>query len=301
MIKKSFSYIGIFFLKLIALLPMRVLQGFATISYYIIYYILEYRKEVVQNNLTNSFPEKSATEIRKLKKAFFRYFADLIFEVVKLSNISEKELNKRVKFNNLELVTNFIDKEQSILACTGHYGNWELGIMALGLKVPAKAYVIYKPLNNEIFDRWLFQTRTKTGNLFIPMRQTLRSLAATRNQTTMLCFAGDQTPIKDEAKVWIDFLNQPTAVIVGVEKIAFQTDRPVVYFNMQRVRRGYYEVDCHLVADKPSLTSEYQITKRNFALLEQIINKEPAYWLWSHRRWKHKPVDAVSTIPANGT
>ncbi len=105
----------------------------------------------------------------------------------------------------------------------------------------------------------------------------------------MYCFAGDQTPVKDEARIWIDFLNQPTPVLPGIEKIALQTDRPVIYFNMQLVKRGYYEVDCYLVTEKPSETKEGEITNKNFKLLEGIINRQPAYWLWSHRRWKHKP------------
>ena len=280
---------------------MPLLHVFASLGYYFIYHVLAYRKEVVRTNLSRSFPHKSADEIIKLEKSFFRYFADMVFEVIKLRSISKSALLKRVKFNNLELVTNYLDKGQSILACTGHYGNWELGMMALGIKIPAKAYVIYKPLNNEIFDEWFYKVRTKTRNLFIPMRQTLRSLAASKNQTTVFCFAGDQTPIRDEARVWVDFLHQPTPVLLGLEKIARQTDRPVIYFNMQRVRRGYYEVDCYLICEKPSLTAEHEITKRNFSQLESIINKQPAYWLWSHRRWKHKPEDVISTTRINGT
>ncbi len=288
MIKKTFSSIGIFFLNFLSLLPMPLLHALASLSYYLLYYIVGYRKQVVHTNLTNSFPDKTPAEILQIEKQFFKYFADMVFEVIKLSSISKKELQKRVKFNNLELVTNYLDKEQSILACTGHYGNWELGMLALGLKIPTKAYVIYKPLTNPQFDTWFYKIRTKTNNLFIPMRQTLRSIAATRKQTTMFCFAGDQTPIRDEARVWIDFLHQPTPVLLGLEKIALQTDRPVIYFNMQRVRRGYYEVDCYQICEKPSLSEEHEITKRNFQLLEQIINKNPAYWLWSHRRWKYK-------------
>jgi len=289
MIKKTFSYTGIFFLNFLSILPMRLLHVFASLSYYFIYYILRYRKKVVHDNLNNSFPDKTPAEIIQLKKTFFKFFADMIFEVIKMQSISDRELLQRVKFNNLELVTDYLDKEQSILACTGHYGNWELGMMALGVKIPGKAYVIYKPLSNDVFDEWFYKIRTRTNNLFIPMRQTLRSLAASRNQTTMFCFAGDQTPVKDEAKVWIDFLNQPTPVLLGLEKIALQTDRPVIYFNMQRIKRGFYEIDCYQICEKPSSTEGHQITKRNFRMLEQIINKNPAYWLWSHRRWKHKP------------
>jgi KDO2-lipid IV(A) lauroyltransferase len=289
MIKKSFSYIGISFLNFLSLFPLSFLHVIAKGGYYFIYYVFRYRRLVVRQNLTNSFPEKSGVEIVKLEKAFFRYLADLIIEVVKLSTISESELLKRVKFNNLELVEDYIRRGQSVIACTGHYGNWELGMVALGLKLKATAYVIYKPLSNATFDKWFYKIRTSTSNFFIPMRQTLRSIASTRNQTTIYCFAGDQTPVKDEARVWIEFLGQPTPVLQGIEKIALQTNRPVIYFNMQLIRKGYYEVDCYLIAEKPAETKEGEITKKNFGLLEEIIHKQPAYWLWSHRRWKHKP------------
>ncbi|MBC7566963.1 MAG: lysophospholipid acyltransferase family protein [Pedobacter sp.] len=289
MIKKSFSYIGISFLNLLSLLPLSFLYVISKGGYYFIYYIFGYRRLVVRENLTNSFPEKSASEIAVLEKMFFKYFADLVVEVIKLASISETELLKRVKFNNLELVEDYINNSQSILACTGHYGNWELGMMALGLRVKATAYVIYKPLSNPSFDTWFYKIRTSTSNYFIPMRQTLRSIASTRNKITMYCFAGDQTPVKNEARVWINFLHQPTPVLQGIEKIAFQTNRPVIYFNMQLVKQGYYEVDCYLVAEKPVETKEGDITKINFRLLEEIITTKPAYWLWSHRRWKHKP------------
>jgi KDO2-lipid IV(A) lauroyltransferase len=289
MIKKSFSYIGISFLNFLSLLPLSFLYVFAKGGYYFIYYIFGYRRLVVRENLNNSFPDKPAWEIKDLEKTFYKFFANMIFEVIKLSRMSEAQLTKRVKFNNLELVTDYLNKNQSVLACTGHYGNWELGMVALGLKIKSTAYVIYKPLSNLNFDSWLYKIRTSTGNYFIPMRQTLRSIASTRNKTTMYCFAGDQTPVRDEARVWIDFLHQPTPVLQGIEKIALQTNRPVIYFNMQLVKKGYYEVDCYLIAEKPAETEEGEITSRNFKLLQEIINKQPAYWLWSHRRWKHKP------------
>lgn len=293
MIKKSFSYIGISFLNLLSRLPLSFLYLLSKVGYLILYYLLQYRKKVVHTNLKNSFPNKSNQEIIKIEKDFFRYLSNLIFEIIKLSTISNSEIKKRVKFNNLELVESYINRGESILACTGHYGNWELGMMAVGLRIKATAYVIYKPLSNPIFDDWFYKIRTSTSNLFVPMRQTLRSIASTRNQTTMYCFAGDQTPAKDEARVWINFLNQPTPILPGIEKIARQTNRPVIYFNMQLIKRGYYEVDCYIVSDNPKSLSEGEITQKNFALLEEIITKNPAYWLWSHKRWKHKPENSI--------
>ncbi|WP_243732431.1 lysophospholipid acyltransferase family protein [Pedobacter metabolipauper] len=272
-----------------SLLPLPVLYVFASLSYYLLYYIIGYRKKIVRENLINSFPDKSLEEIIKIEHTFFKFFSALIFEVIKLPAISDKELSKRVKFNNLEIVEAYFERGESLIAYTGHYSNWELGMMALGLRTPGKCYVIYKPLSNPYFESWFYKWRTRTGNIFIPMRQTLRALATSRNQPTMFCFAGDQTPVKGDARHWIDFLNQPTAVLTGVEKIAVQTNRPVIYFNMKLVKKGYYEVDCDTICTHPKDTAENQITKMCFNFLEDIINKDPAYWLWSHRRWKHKP------------
>ncbi|MGF1926330.1 MAG: lysophospholipid acyltransferase family protein, partial [Bacteroidia bacterium] len=144
MIKKGFSHIGIFFLSVLSLLPLPVLLLFARLSYYPLYYIIGYRKKVVRENLEQSFPEKSSREIRKIEKTFYKYFADLVFEIIKMNSITKEELLSRVKFNNLREVEAYFDKGESVLACTGHYGNWELCMLALGANLSAPEYVIYK-------------------------------------------------------------------------------------------------------------------------------------------------------------
>jgi len=288
MIKKSFSYIGIFFLNFLSILPLSVLYFISTVGYYVVYYLFPYRKQVVRENLKRSFPEKSDAEIIAIEKQFFRYFNDLVVEVIKMNSISGSNLKKRVKFTNLHLVEEYFNRGESVLACTGHYGNWELCMLALGAELSKPEYVIYKTLNNKVFDDWFYKIRTRFGNHFIPMRQTLRALAATRNEPTMFCFAGDQTPGISEIHYWLNFMNQQTPVLLGLEKIALQTNRPIFYFRTKVVKRGYYEVDCSLLCREPKATADHEITYKQFALLEDILKEEPAYWLWSHRRWKHK-------------
>lgn len=288
MIKKSFSYIGIFFLNFLSLLPLSLLYLIADLGYYIIYYLFPYRKQVVRQNLSNSYPDKPAAEIIRIEKQFFRYLNNLVVEIIKMSSISRSELRRRVKFTNLDLVEAYFSKGESVLGCTGHYGNWELCMLALGVELSKPEYVIYKPLNNKVFDDWFYKIRSRFGNHFIPMRQTLRAIAATRSEPTMFCFAGDQTPAGNDAHHWIDFMHQQTPVLLGLEKIARQTNRPIFYFNAKLVRKGYYEVDCIPLCLEPKTTEEYEITKKQFSLLEDILRQEPAYWLWSHRRWKHK-------------
>jgi KDO2-lipid IV(A) lauroyltransferase len=286
MIIKGFSHIGIFFLYLLSLLPLPILLFFARLSYYLLYYVVGYRKRVVRENLLQSFPEKKIDEIIQIEKSFFRYLADVIFEIVKLSTISEAELRKRVKFNNLEAIEAYFKRGESTLACTGHYGNWELCMLALGLNLSAPEYVIYKPLANEVFENWFQKWRTRFGNIFVPMRQTLRQVIATKNIPKMFCFASDQTPVREETQYTLHFLNQPTAVLLGLEKIALQTNWPIFYFDVIRVRRGYYEVNIQPLCLDPKSTQGHEITDKFFELLNKTIQNKPDFWLWSHRRWK---------------
>lgn len=287
MIKKSFSYIGIFFLNFLSLLPTSLLYFFAALLYYPLYYLLGYRKKIVRENLINSFPEKSIDEIVKIEKAYYRYFTRLVLETIKMASISESEIKKRVKFNNLEVIEQHVKNEQSILACTGHYCNWEWGMLAISLTLCPQSYVIFKPINNKLFDCWFYKIRTRFGNRFIAMKQTLRVLASTKNELTMFCFANDQTPVGHEIQYCLPFLNQRTPVLLGLEKIALQTNRPVIYFKMKPIKKGYYEIDCETICDDPGKTTERQITNMSFNILEKMIKENPAYWLWSHRRWKH--------------
>lgn len=286
MIKKGFSYIGILFLNVLSLFPLSVLQVLARLLYYPLYYVIAYRKKVVRENLQKSFPDKGLKEIINIEKEFFKYLADLVFEIIKLNTISKEELNRRVKFNNLEQIEAYFSKGQSVLACTGHYGNWELCMLALGNASSATEYVIYKPINNKIFENWFQRMRTRFGNVFVPMRQTLRAIARTKDQPSMFCFASDQTPVRDEVQYSLNFLNQNTPVLLGLEKIALQTNRPIFYFDVKRVKRGYYEVDCLPLWIEPQTSQEHEITDRLFSFLTKTIVDDPAYWLWSHRRWK---------------
>lgn len=288
MIKRGIAHVGVFFIPVIAAAFVFALF-FARLLYYLLYYVIGYRKKVVRQNLTQSFPEKSFTEIKTIEKKFFRYLAELIFEIIKMTSISKAETLKRVKFTGLEQLETHFKTGESVLACTGHYGNWELGTLALGLSISAKTMVIYKPINNKIFETWFDCMRTKYGNVFIAMRQTLRGMATYKSEPTLLCFASDQSPTREETKYFVDFLHQQTAALLGVEKIARSTKRPVYYFKVNVVKKGYYHVEVLPMCLDPANMDEFAITNLHFKFLENIIKEQPQYWLWSHKRWKFKP------------
>ena len=257
--------------------------------YIILYYIISYRKKVVYTNLKNSFPEKSEKERKAIAKKFYKHLADLFIENITIHFIKEKEILKRVKFTNIEILTNYYKQNKSVIAVLGHYGNWEY---YLGMPLITKYLFVgvYKKLSNKLFNKLFIKTRSKFGAEPVEMHNTLRTLIKYANEKK-LNFAGfvsDQTPTKSESHYWTKFLNQDTPVFLGVEKIAKKTNQPVVFLYMRKVKRGYYQVEIIKLFDNPKETKEHEITECHVKLLEKIIKEEPAYWLWSHRRWKHK-------------
>jgi KDO2-lipid IV(A) lauroyltransferase len=289
MIKKAFSNLGILLLNGLSHFPLKMLYILASVLYYILYYVIGYRRKVVKENLTNAFPKKSAEQIQSIEKKYYRYLTSLMVEIIKLASMSKTEVQSRFRIKNLEVMTKYLDAGQSVVACTAHYGNWELGTLALGLQTSVEVYPIYKPLSNPAFEKWFTDLRNKFGNHMIPMRQTLRVLTESKARPTLFLFANDQTPVKSDAKHWVGFLNQPTAVLLGMEKIAVRNNRPVFYFKTTVLKRGYYEAECIPICMEPALLQPNEINMLHVRIVEKQIEEQPEYWLWSHRRWKHKP------------
>ncbi|MET1057725.1 MAG: lysophospholipid acyltransferase family protein [Pedobacter sp.] len=289
MLKRVPSYAGLFFIYALSLLPLRVLYLFATVLYWMLYYVFGYRRAVVTANLKNSFPEKSNSEIQLIEKRYFKFLAALIFEIIKMSTISKAELQRRFTFKNLEQLNQYAENGISVLACSGHYGNWEWGTLAIGISYKGDNYPIYRPLSNKAFDQWFNHIRTRFGNKLIAMRQTYRAIAESRNTPTMFLFGNDQAPPKEESHQWMTFLNQETSFQQGMEKIAIKTNRPVFYLKLSVLKKGYYEVECIPLCLDPAASTQQEITALHTRLLENIIREKPEYWLWSHKRWKHQP------------
>lgn len=291
MIKKGLSGIGIFFLYLMSLLPFWILYRISDLLFVLLFYITGYRRKVVQENLRNSFPQKSQAELDAIEKKYFRYLADLIVEVIKMFTISKRQIAKRMVGTNPEIMKEYFDRGKSIICAVGHYGNWELAGMQLSLVTDERRLVVYKPLSNEHFDEAFLKMRSRFGATLVNMKNTMRRMVEFRKELMFAALVSDQTPVKGEATYFTTFLNQPTAVFLGIEKLAKMLDCAVFYCDIRRVKRGYYKGTLIPLFDNPKATAEYEITEAHVRCLENIINEEPQYWLWSHRRWKFKPGD----------
>lgn len=277
------------FMWLISLLPFSLLYAISDVLAVLVYYVFPYRKKVVLANLTHAFPEKTKKEILSMARLFYIHFCDVLMETIKTLSISEKELTSRVRFINMDIFDTLYKKNRSVVVAMGHYGNWEWYNLA-GKYIPHKAFTIYKPLTNMYYDRLMKRVRGRFGILPIPMGTIYQTLVRCREAgiLTATGFIADQAMQRKDIQYWTTFLHQETPVLLGLERIAKKTHAAVAFFTMRKIRRGYYEVTCEKLFDDPSLTADYEITEAHVRKLEQLIREHPQYWLWTHRRWKHK-------------
>ncbi|MCL2097515.1 MAG: lysophospholipid acyltransferase family protein [Bacteroidales bacterium] len=269
----------------LAWLPKRVLFLFADISYFLIYYLLKYRKSVVFTNLSRSFPEKSYAEIKQLVKRYYRYFADLFFENIYMLGTSTKKTLKTVSFSNVELLEKYAKEGKSVIILTGHYCNWEY--IALITKF-FNFKIAYKEQKGA-FDRLMKRLRTRFSGseIIIPMQHLMRYILTHKEEQHVYGFIADQSP-SDKAKCWTTFLHQDTNFFGGAETMATRLNLPVVYLELTRKKRASYHFSFTSICEHPKELPEHEITLRFVRLLEDAIKRQPQYWLWSHKRWKHR-------------
>lgn len=276
-------------LWLISKLPFWMLYIISDILFVIIYYIFGYRKKIVYKNLHTSFPEKSEKEIQQIAKQFYRYLPDIIVETVKMMTISKEEVTKRMEIINVDEVYRHFNQGKAVIGVTAHYANWELGIHRLSLMTDYPRLVIYKPLNNKDFNTIFNGIRSRFGVTMVPMKLILRNIVKLKGHPHISIFVADQTPMYQDSDYFMPFLNQEALVYTGTERMAKLTGNPVVFCHIGRKKkRGYYFCKFTTLIEEPALYKEHEITRIHNEFTEEIIRKEPAYWLWSHNRWKRQ-------------
>lgn len=290
------GYMGFYFLSWIVwAIPLRVAYGISDLFYFTIYKIGRYRVKVVRQNLRNAFPEKTEKERLAIERKFYKHLCDLFIESMQLLHMTEQDIKRRFKYVNIELFEQFYRQGRHVIVVMGHYGNWELNI-GFPLWCNFNTLATYKPLNNPYFNKRMQQARAKFGVEAVSMKQTAKKMfeSAKSGHPTLLALIADQAPMDSESDFWTTFLHQNTSIFLGPEKIAQKLNAPVIFLDITKPRRGFYEVNAKLLFDQSKETKQYEITKSHVLNLELAIKRTPEYWLWSHRRWKR-------SMPANAT
>ncbi len=274
--------------ELMRLCPFFMLYLFSDIISFILRSIVGYRKNVIYNNLKNSFPEKTEEEIKKLSKLFYKHLADITLESLKGMTVSEKSINNRYIVKNTEISDGYFFKGQSVLCLTSHYGNWEYGILGTNNSLKHQAIALYLPLSNKYSEKYGLKKRKRFGMKMVAVQETKTIFEKPLDKPVAIIMAADQSPSNQEKAIWTEFLNQDTACLHGPEAYAKKINLPVLYLSIKKPIRGHYELVIENLIENPQDMKPAEITSIYMNRLEKDIVEKPEYYLWSHRRWKHK-------------
>ena len=276
------------FLWLISVLPYKIFYFFSDMFYFLVYRVVGYRKKVVYKNLTLVFPDKSEKEKKSIQRAIYKHMCDMFLETIKTMNISEEELKKRYALPNIDLLLD-LEKERSILVLFPHYGNWEWSII-VNVYLKSKGFAIYQKIGNVYFDRLIKKIRGIWSTTPISQRETVITMARNHQKGIKGVYGivSDQSPQAHLAQYWTEFMNIKVPVYNSPEILARKYNHAVVFAKVTKVKRGYYNTEFVPIAVEGSKTKENEITDKFLRLTEEEILKNPAYYLWTHRRWKHK-------------
>ena len=273
----------------VSILPFRFLYAVSDVLYVVLYHIVGYRKQTVQENLKLVFPKKSQAERQLITKRFYHHLCDMILEAIKSMSISVEDMKARFKFTNIELIKEFEKQNKSIVLMCAHYGSWEW-IFIIQTYVKFRGYAVYKRLNNIYFDKLVRGIRARYNSYLVTTKETIPTLIENKKKgvLTMNGFVSDQTPKKGKAYHWNTFMGIEVPIHTGAEMLAKKLDMPVIFFSVKRIKRGFYETTFQTLAEQPNEYKNYAITDQFLKLVEQQIHEEPQYYLWTHKRWKHR-------------
>ena len=269
-----------------ARLPLPLLYLMADLITPVLYHLVKYRRKVVRENLTSAFPHKPIKEIIKIEKDFYRYLGDQMVETIKTLHISDRELEKRIEVVNYATVNESLEKGKNVVVMMGHYANWEwVQQISRYFLQTATMTSIYHPLNDKVFDELFIELRSRWNAKIIPMRRAPKFLLDKDHRPWVCGFIADAWTWQKHEDNVIDFLNQKTWFISGPEEIGHKVDADYFYLEMNRKSRGYYEITLHPLRPQ-DMSVSYPYSREFWKLFEKTILKWPAYWLWSHKRWK---------------
>ena len=272
----------------ISLLPLWVLYIFSDLFYFLLISIIPYRKAVIIKNLKSSFPNSNNKELNKLKKEVYRHFSDLLIEGIKNLSISKDELKKRFVVSNPELMDSLYKQNKSVLLVSGHYNNWEWMISSQAFLFSHQAMGIGMPLSNGFWDKKINNKRARFGMDIAHAKNYKEKIKTYKDKPLAILTLSDQSPGNSLKSFWTTFLNQPTALLFGIEMIAQEYQYEIVFYKTRKIKRGHYQIELVHMNQSTKNLKWGDITKWHTKQLENLILENPAYWLWTHKRWKRE-------------
>jgi lauroyl/myristoyl acyltransferase len=277
------------FLWMISILPFPIFYLLSDVVYFLVYYVIGYRKKTVRANIALALPHLSPEQRLSIEKKSYHHLCDMFMEMTKTMTISLEEMNKRFIITNIEVIKEYEKKEKSIVLLASHYASWEW-LLVLNQKVSYQGVGVYKKISNKYFDKLIRDLRSKYNTQLVTTSKTIPLINHNQKNGILSIYglASDQSPKADPIFHWDSFMGVEVPVHTGAEMLAKRHDLNVIFAKVKKVKRGYYEATLVPLSDDPKSVSDFGITHAFIKEVEKQIYEAPEYYFWTHKRWKHR-------------
>lgn len=276
----------------ISILPFPILYFVSDCIYILVYYVIGYRKKVVRNNLALALPHLSEKERLVIEKKSYHHLVDTFLEMIKTMTISDKEINKRFTFTNMDLYHEYEAKGKSIAIFCAHYSSYEW-LLIMNKHIKFEGFGIYKKIRNKYFDKLVRDIRGKFNATLVDTKETTKVMIENHKKGVLgvYGFVADQSPKVWKAHHWTTFMGVEVPVHTGAEMLTKRMGMNALFVKGEKLGRGRYQATFVPMVDNPKTVPDFELTDMFFKMVEQQILEKPEYYLWTHKRWKHLKED----------
>lgn len=284
-------------LRFISILPFWALYFLSDCTYILLYRIIGYRKSTVRKNLALALPHLSEKERREVEKKSYRHFCDTFFEMAKSLSITYKQIRQRFTFTNMDLAHEYEDKGKSVVLLVGHYGSYEW-LLSMNLHFTVfKGIGIYKAIRNKYFNELVKRIRRRFGAQLIGTKSIIPAMRKNAREGIkgFYGFISDQSPKSQSIIYYGKFFGVEVPMQVGGEILSKKLDMNVMFARVEKVSRGHYQCTFVPLEGSPKDYPNFAVTDWFMKLLEEQIIEKPEYYLWTHKRFKHRKAATDTT------
>lgn len=244
------------------------------------------QKRVARRNIELAMPELSAPERERLLKQHFREAGMTLAETAIAWFADDARIRSLVRIEGLEHLDAAQAEGRGVIVLAAHFTTLEIG--ARFLTATRTAHAVYKPSNNALVSELFKRYRGPCAESMIASDD-IRSMVRVLRQGGVVWYAPDQS-YRGKGAERVEFFGHPVATNTATTRLVKMTDAQVLPYFVERLPGvlGYRAIIGPPLADFPG-ESAYEDALRHHALIEQEIRRNPAQYLWLHKRFKDIP------------
>lgn len=280
-------WFGVFLMRLTQFLPlswqMKLGKGLGRL----VMKFAASRTHTARRNLTLCFPDMSATERENLLKRNFEETGKAIFDTINAWWWSDEKVQQHMSIKGQEYVQDTLNAGHGVILFAVHCLPLEMGARIFGQFQPGVG--VYRPHNNPVMEYLQVEGRLRSNKGLVSKRD-LRQMVRCLRNPDVIWYTADQDFGRSSA-VFIPFYAMPdAATITGATTLAKLGKAKVLPFFVERTEGDEgYRIEIMPPLDNFPGEDELADAIRGNKIIESIIDKNRAQYMWLHRRFKTRP------------